>query len=76
MERTAVNSSNIKSVGHNGKDTLEIEFWGKGNSQGPVWQYTPVMPEVYAQLMSAPSVGSYFSTKIKSNPNIQDKRLS
>jgi hypothetical protein len=61
MNRTAVSSSTISSVGYD-PDTfvLEIEFLN-----GSVYQYFDVPSAEYDQLVSAPSVGSYFSSAIK-----------
>lgn len=76
MERQAVESSQIKSIGFapshvDKKDdeaanvfgTLEIEFKG-----GSVYQYSNVTHEIFAGLMTAESVGSYFGKNIKPFP--------
>jgi len=61
MERIAVESSNIKSIGYNpNSDTLEIEF-----SSGGVYWYTDVPQEIYDALMAAESKGKYFGQHIK-----------
>lgn len=66
MERTPVQSSNIKSVGFEpGEDdegTLEIEF-----TNGKVYQYKNVPAQVHAELMEAESVGGYFHRSIRSH---------
>lgn len=59
MNRTQVTSSNIKSIGYDGT-TLEVEF-----KNGAIWQYKDVPREKYDELMSAPSIGSYFAKNIK-----------
>ena len=62
MKRTPVKSSNIKSIGYDGKtSTLEIEF-----SQGAVYQYLGVPEEEHIALMQASSKGKYFIANIKS----------
>ncbi|MES2488519.1 MAG: KTSC domain-containing protein [Pseudomonadota bacterium] len=62
MIRTAVTSSNIKSVGYDAaSETLEIEF---GN--GSVHQYEGVPQDEYEKLMASESVGKYFSASIRS----------
>jgi len=61
MERIAVNSSNLASVGYDAANqTLEIEF-----NHGGVYQYYNVSENVYSDLMSAGSVGSFFSHNIR-----------
>lgn len=60
MERKRVNSSRLRSVGYDEKNqVLEIEM-----SNGQVWQYTKVSPEVYRRFMAAPNPTSYFDDKI------------
>lgn len=61
MQRTQVESSNLVSVGYDDKTfTLEVEF-----KHGGVYQYENVPADVHAALLAAPSVGSYFSAKVK-----------
>lgn len=65
MLRKPVESSSLKSVGYDivdGNLVLEVEF-----TRGAVYQYMQVPYDVYEQLMSAESVGSFF------NKNIQKK---
>jgi len=60
MERKRVNSSKLRSVGYDEKSrTLEIEM-----SNGQVFQYVSVYPEVYRRLMAAPNPTSFFDDKI------------
>ena len=60
MERKRVNSSRLRSVGYDEKNqVLEIEM-----SNGQVWQYTKVSPEVYRRFMAAPNPTSFFDDKI------------
>lgn len=64
MQRGAVSSSQIRSIGHDtDTNTLEVEF-----NNGAVYQYDSVPREVYLSLMNAGSVGSYFNSHIKGNP--------
>ena len=61
MERQRVQSSNILSIGYDVANmTLEVEFHG-----GRVYSYAPIPQSVYADLMRAESVGSYFSRHIR-----------
>ena len=61
MERKRVNSSRLRAVGYDEKTlTLEIEF-----SNGQVYQYPKVYPEVYRRFMNAPNPGSFFEDKIE-----------
>jgi hypothetical protein len=60
MERKRVNSSKLKSAGYDEKSrTLEIEM-----SNGQIFQYAGVYPEVYRRLMAAPNPTSFFDDKI------------
>lgn len=61
MERELVRSSNLKSIGYDDSNQiLEIEF-----HHGGVYRYFGVSENVYDELMSAHSKGSYFSSNIK-----------
>ncbi len=61
MERQQVQSSNLASVGYDSSTaTLEIAFLNGG-----VYQYYGVPEEVYRDLMSAGSHGSYFDQHVK-----------
>jgi hypothetical protein len=61
MNRTAVSSSHLASVGYDSTtNTLEIEF-----NDGSVYQYFNVPESVYRGLMQAASHGSYFDSHIK-----------
>jgi len=63
MERVAVSSSNLASVGYDAESQiLEIEF-----HNGGVYQYAGVPEEVYEGLLSADSQGKYFHANIKNN---------
>lgn len=71
IKREVVNSSTIKSIGHDAKTkTLEVEFHGRGGARGKIYRYTPVPTDTFADLINAPSVGSYFAKHIKNNPGI------
>lgn len=61
MNRVPVQSSNIKSIGHDPKtNTMEVEF-----STGAVHQYDGVNVDEHRALMSAQSVGSHFHNIIR-----------
>jgi hypothetical protein len=61
MERVAVSSSNLVSVGYEeGAQTLEVEF-----KQGRVYQYYGVPQPLHEALMTAPSVGTFFNANIR-----------
>lgn len=63
MDRVAVSSSNLSSVGYDERDQiLEIEFNG-----GRVYQYFDVPQPVYQGFMDAQSHGKYFHRKIEGN---------
>ena len=60
MDRQPVTSSNIKSVGHNGADTLEVEF-----NTGRVYQYKGVSRFLFNDFLGSPSKGRFFAQRIK-----------
>jgi hypothetical protein len=61
MERQAVTSKSIRSVGYDlGSKTLEIEFQG-----GEVYDYFDVPREVYDDFMHAESHGNFFIKTIR-----------
>jgi hypothetical protein len=60
MERKRVNSSRLRSVGYDERlEILEIEM-----SNGDVYQYRKVSPEVHRRFMNAPNPTTYFEDKI------------
>ena len=60
MERKRVNSSKVRAVGYDEKRMLlEVEM-----SNGEVWQYGRVYPEVYRRFMAAPNPSSFFDDRI------------
>ena len=59
MERKRLNSSRLRSAGYDEKSmTMEIEF-----SNGQVYQYIKVYPEVWRRFMAAPNPTSFFEDK-------------
>lgn len=61
MERVAVSSSTIASVGYdNANYVLEVEFVG-----GHIYQYYDVPETVYTEFMGSPSLGSYLNHYVK-----------
>ena len=61
MNRVAVRSSNLVSVGYDGESRiLEIEF-----NKGRVYRYSGVPPEEHEALMNASSLGKYFAANIR-----------
>ncbi len=60
-KRIVVESNYLRSVGYDSSSqVLEIEF-----RKGDVYQYIDVPPEIYTELMNAPSHGRYFNANIK-----------
>jgi len=60
MERKRVSSSKIRSVGYDEKtQILEIEF-----TNGQVYQYPKVYPEVYRRFMAAPNPTTFYEDRI------------
>ncbi len=69
MERQPVQSCNLRSVGYDNKlKNLEIEF-----HSGLIYQYQNVPSQIYANLLSAQSTGTFFTDKIKNR--YRSKRL-
>lgn len=61
MNRIAVSSSNLASVGYDpANQLLEVEFL-----HGGIYQYSGVPSSVYDGLMAADSHGSYFDIHVK-----------
>ncbi len=61
MTREPVTSSSIKSIGYDpASHLLEVEM-----SNGDVYQYFNVAPQVHRDLANAGSIGQYFAYYIK-----------
>jgi hypothetical protein len=61
MVRQPVQSSNLKSVGHDPQNNeLEVEF-----GSGRVYRYSDVNVDEYAAMLGAQSIGSHFANIIK-----------
>ena len=61
MDKRAVSSSTVKSIGYDSPtQTLEIEF-----GSGRVYQYYGVPADLHERIMQAPSKGRFFNTYIK-----------
>jgi hypothetical protein len=61
MDRAAVDSSCLRSVGHDaGRRVLEVEF-----AAGTVYQYRGVPAEAVAELLAADSLGRFFNREIR-----------
>ena len=60
MQRKRVNSSKLRAVGYDeATRTLEVEM-----SNGQIYQYSGVYPEVYRRFMAAPNPTSFLDDKI------------
>ena len=60
MQRKRVNSSKLRSIGYDERlEILEVEM-----SDGTVFQYSRVSPEVHRRFMNAPNPTTYFDDKI------------
>jgi len=69
MERAAVDSSNIKSVGYDPATKLmHVEF-----SNGGVYEYSGIEPHVHNEFVGADSMGSHFAKFIR--PHYPGKKL-
>lgn len=65
---TPVVSSQIAAIGHDGVDTLQIDFPRKSGGVSR-YQYSGVSPELFEQFRTAESIGSFFYKHIKPNTN-------
>jgi hypothetical protein len=62
MERYAVSSSNLASIGYDpDSETLEVEF----TKNGKVYEYYNVPQFMYDRLMEASSHGVFFNAEIR-----------
>jgi len=60
VERKRVNSSKVRAVGYDaGQQLLEVEL-----SNGQVWQYTKVSPEVHRRFLAAPNPSAFYDDRI------------
>ena len=63
MERKAVDSSNLASIGYDPSNkTLEVEFHSSG-----VYQYHDVPQNIYDEFVAASSKGKFLNAHIKDN---------
>ncbi len=70
MQRIAVDSSDIVSIGYDAKEqVLEIEF-----KEDRIYQYLDVAPDVYERFMRADSYGEFFFAHI--NKHYRYKRIN
>lgn len=64
MERTKVESSQIRSIGFDAcRSKMDVEF-----KPGSIYRYSNVSQEVFDTFMKAESKGRFFGQVIKSNP--------
>lgn len=69
MDMVAVSSSSIRRAGYDAAvQVLRIEF-----TNDRVYEYTSVPIAVYEALVSAPSIGAYFSRFVR--PHYQARRI-
>lgn len=73
-------SSNIAEMGFRASTgVMHIKFKDKRKDgkliPGSIYKYTPILPEQWEALLSAPSHGTYLNTHFKDNPNILIKKL-
>jgi hypothetical protein len=70
MDRARVVSTNLKSVGFE-DGVLEIEFMN-----GNVYQFTgPGIEQLYTDMLKAPSIGTFFETRIRSNVKLRHQKV-
>ncbi|MCK4386927.1 MAG: KTSC domain-containing protein [Candidatus Pacebacteria bacterium] len=70
MERTQVNSSNIRSIGYDEQSSiLEVEF-----ISGSIYQYLNFPEYLYQQFINASSYGGFLNDHIRYNYQYQKIR--
>ncbi|WP_068080580.1 KTSC domain-containing protein [Polycladidibacter stylochi] len=68
MEREAVSSSNLASVGYEEETSvLEVEF-----NSGRIYQYYDVPQKTHEELIGADSVGRYFNAHVRNSFPFQE----
>lgn len=71
MEWKPVESSQISGVGYDLEtETLGIRFKPQGKYPASEYHYANVGPLLYAELLSAESVGKFFTEHIKKHPEL------
>jgi hypothetical protein len=61
INRTPVTSTNVASVGYSRRlHALEIEF-----TRGAIYRFLNVQPNVYRELMAAPSKGHFIAARLR-----------
>lgn len=64
-----VESSLIAAIGYDAESqVLEIQFKGRVDAPGPIYQYQNVTPPQYESLIHAESIGGCFLRNIKNKP--------
>jgi len=61
MQRTQVDSSNVRSIGWE-DDTLEVEF-----NNGGLYQYIGVPKSLFDEMLASNSKGQFLNSKIKTD---------
>lgn len=70
IKLNAVNSSQIMAIGHDAEsNTMAVQF-KHGDQPGPVYHYSNVTPEFFADFAKAESIGSFFYKWIKPKPDV------
>ncbi len=62
----AVSSSQLHAIGHDGENTLAIQFKSKGGA-GSVYHYANFSAEKFKQFQESESKGIFFRDNIKKN---------
>lgn len=72
MNRVAVQSSNVRSVGYDAAaQCLEVEFHPDRRGRCAVWQYTNVTPEMHEGMMApGVSIGRFLHESVKAHPAV------
>lgn len=70
IKLNAVNSSQIMAIGHDVESNTMVVQFKNGDQPGPVYHYSNVTPEFFAEFSGAESIGSFFYKWIKPKPDV------
>lgn len=59
IQMVKVVSSNIVSVGHDGKETMHVLYAGKGGREDTLYEFEGVSADAFGKLLNAKSIGSH-----------------
>jgi hypothetical protein len=64
MELKPVNSSNLRKIGYDPATNILIIVFNSGST----YEFQNIPPDLYEDLINAPSIGTFFSKNIRNKP--------